>query len=709
MKVLATSLLSKGFFVASALCFVGFSSQSMAEDDSITNEMNYLGLSGLFFVPSGTTLDYGDFHFSYSNMVDHKSSRQAQVAAGESTFDGHGFSFALSPFPGLEIGMSNMGYDLSGGSDLIANLKYSPTFIPNNWFDFAVGAVDLGGETGAQRAIYGSVSKQLGQFRLTAGSGSQRQQQTLRRYEGGFAGIEYQPFNWLTAIAEHDGANTHYGIKFRTPSDWLGGHTQIYGSALIETDVEDGTDDSYFGVGISTSLFSSQGQNRDSADTAKSSIVKSLPWLFSEQQNQHSKASKHSFDFHYRVDGGAVDPVDQLKRALFKQGFEAVYVATDQGRLLVHFENPVFNRNQIDALGIAMGLVAKLAPQDTQLLDLNLSKQGVSTLRFAVNIDDLKAFYSGDISMPLLDSLPVRDVKIDRQSRAGLWSLSPWLPSISFAPKIHHFIGTELGVLDYSLALRSSIELPLWSGASIYADYDYQLKQTEDFERGRSFYRWSIPSRWSNLSVKQVIKLPFNIYSSVGLGRFKGDYQEEFDGLFAEALWQSPSGAHLLSYSGGFYNSTIFDEVNRNVGVGSYRYYWDDLDLSIKIETGRYWKQDHGGKLEVAFNFGDSQAKFYVQDTDHMLVGIGFSVPLGLRKDVQLSNVQIKSSTTYNFSTSTMVNSQSGCNCLVPGRARLAPHGSDLATNFFNRDRLNINYIRAHQQRLLDAFFEWVQ
>ena len=119
MKVLATSLLSKGFFVASALCFAGFSSQSMAEDDSITNEMNYLGLSGLFFVPSGTTLDYGDFHFSYSNMVDHKSYRQAQVAAGESTFDGHGFSFALSPFPGLEIGMSNMGYDLSGSSCLL--------------------------------------------------------------------------------------------------------------------------------------------------------------------------------------------------------------------------------------------------------------------------------------------------------------------------------------------------------------------------------------------------------------------------------------------------------------------------------------------------------------------------------------------------------------------------------------------------------------
>jgi hypothetical protein len=686
----------------------GISATQLANADNypVDNELNYLGLSGLFTVPSGSVLDYGEFHFTYTNMVDHHY-RQAQVQPGQSTFDGNAFSFALSPFPGLEIGMSNMGYDLNGSSDLIANLKYSPTFVPDHWFDLAVGAVDLGGETGAQRALYGSISKQLGQFRFTVGAGSQRQEQTLRRYEGGFAGIEYQPYKWLTAVAEHDGANTHYGVKFRTPSDWLGGDAQIYGSALVETDIDDGTDDSYFSMGIRTSLFSSQAKGRDAAKSLKSSIANKLPWLFSDSQSGTNDPSKRAFDFHYRVDGGAVDPVDQLQRALYKQGFEAVYVAREGNRLSIYFENLVFNRNELDALGVAMGLAANLAPRDVQVLDVNLYKQAIPTLRFTVAINDLKAFYKGDAPLPLLKPLPVRDLQIDRPAPIGYWGLSPWLPRLSFAPKINHFIGTELGVLDYSLALRSTLELPLWSGASFYGDYDYQLKETEDFQRGRSFYRWSIPSRWTNFAVKQVIRLPFNVYSSVGFGRFKGDYQEEFNGLFTEALWQSPNGAHMVSFSGGHYSSNVFEGLGRRVAVGSYRYYWDDLDLSIKVEAGRYWKQDRGGKLEFAFNFGDSRAKFYIQDTDHMSVGIGFSVPLGMRKDVRLSAVQIKSSTDFNFSTSTMVNSDSGCNCLVPGRAKLAPYGSDLATNYFNKDRLNVNYIKAQQQRLIDAFIDW--
>jgi len=675
-----------------------------ADDYSFNNELNYLGLSGLFTVPSGSTLDYGEFHFSSASFVDHKSYRQAQVGEGESPFDGNAFSFALSPFPGLEIGMSNMGYDLNDSSDLIANLKYSPTFIPDHWFDLAVGAVDLGGETGAQRALYASVSKQLGQFRFTAGTGSQRQEQTLRRYEGGFAGIEYQPYQWLTAVAEHDGVNTHYGVKFRTPNHWLGGDTQIYGSALLETDMDDGTDDSYFSMGIRTSLFSSQSKGGGSAKSLKSSIAQSLPWLFSDPQPQVD--APQTFDFHYRADGGTVDPMDQLKRALYRQGFEAVYAASEQGRLVIHFENPVFNRNELDALGIAMGLAANLAPQDMQLLDLNLSKQGVPTLRLEVAIDALKAFYKGEGAFPLLKPLPVRDVQVERAALMGSWGLA-WLPRISFAPKINHFIGTEVGVLDYSLALRSTVELPLWSGASFYGDYDYQLKETEDFERGRSFYRWSIPSRWSNFAVKQVIRLPFNLYSSVGFGRFKGNYQEDFDGLFTEALWQSPSGTHRVSFSGGHYNSNVFDGLSRRVSVASYRYYWQDLDLSIKVETGRYWKQDRGSKLEFAFNFGDSKARFYIQDTDHMLVGLGFSVPLGMRKDIQLNTVQIKSSTDFNFSTSTMIDSESGCNCLAPGRAKLAPYGNNLARQFFNKDRLNISYIEAHKQRLRDAFYDW--
>ncbi|MGB2172436.1 MAG: YjbH domain-containing protein [Porticoccaceae bacterium] len=683
-----------------SICISGFTGQSSAA----VNDLNYLGTSGLFYIPTGTTLGYGEFHFSHTNMVDVASYRSSKL--GESDFEGRAFSFAASPFPGLEIGMSNMGYDSDSGSDLIANFKYSPTFIPKNWFDLSIGAIDLGGVTGYQRALYGAVSKEVatfaGDFRFTLGSGSQSQQQTVQRYEGGFAGIEYQPLQWLTAVAEHDGVNNHYGLKVHTPKSWLGNNTQIYGSAILQTDI-DNTDTRFFGVGIRTSLFSSLDTALDTPKQRQKTIKKQFPWLIDDSRQNTQPLTKAVITENINTDIELQDNLDYLRRALIKQGFEAVWVSEDDGVLSIGFENPVFNRNEIDALGVAMGIAVQITSSDIKFLDLTLSKYGVATLQFSTSISLLRNFYQNNAKLPPLKPLIARSVMPSEQSKNG----SYFIPRISFSPKIRHFIGTEMGMLDYSVALRTNFEVPLWSGGVFYADYDYQMAETEDFKRGKSFYRWSIPSRWSNFSFKQLVKMPLNIYTSVGLGRFRGIYSEEYDGIFSETFWQSPDGTHSLSFSGGYYDSRVFSGVSRDVGIGRYRYYWEDLDLAISLESGQYWMQDQGSKFELTFNFGDTKAHFYVHDTDHQFLGFGFSMPLGVRKDRQPRQIQLRGVDSYYLSTSTMINSEMGCNCLYPGQAQKAPYGSQLPDQYFNNDRLNIRYIRSNQQRLRDAYFNW--
>ncbi|MGB1334125.1 MAG: YjbH domain-containing protein, partial [Porticoccaceae bacterium] len=401
------------------------------------------------------------------------------------------------------------------------------------------------------------------------------------------------------------------------------------------------------------------------------------------------------------------DNLEYLRRALIRQGFESVWVTENNGVLSVGFENTLFNRNEIDALGVAMGLAAQVSPSSINFLDITLSKYGVKTLRFRLSLLRLKEFYANNAQLPPLQSLMASDTNAISQAKISN-SGSYLIPRVILTPKVRHFMGTELGMLDYSIALRSTVELPIWSGGVLYGDYDYQLTQTEDFERGKSFYRWSLPSRWSNFAFKQMLQMPLNIYTSVGLGRFKGSYNEEYDGIFAETFWQSPSGAHSVSYSGGYYDSRIYNN-ERQMGVGRYRYYWQALDLSISYEAGQYWRQDKGSKLEFAFNFGDTKAHFYLQDTDHQLLGFGFSMPLAARKDRSPSRGQLRATNAFYVSTSTMINSDSGCNCLVPGRAQLAPYSSEIASQYFNNDRLNINYIHANQQRLREAFFDFVK
>lgn len=688
--------------------FVFFLISTIVRANGVVNDLNYLGTSGLFFVPSGTTLDYGEFHFSHSNMVDVASYRRFQQ--GTSAYEGNARSFAASPFPGVEIGMSNMGYDPDKGSDLIANFKYSPTFIPKNWFDLSVGAIDLGGETGSQRALYTAVSKEfdfsMGNVRATLGNGSQRQQKTVQRYGGGFAGIEYQPFEWLTAVAEHDGVNNHYGLKVHTPLSWLGNDSQLYGSMIVQTDI-DQTDTRFYGVGIRTSLFSDMDSALDTPKKRHKSIKNQFPWLIDDSRLRANPAPKAVITENIATELKRQDKLDLLRRALVRQGFESVRVIENNGVLRIGFENPVFNRNEIDALGVAMGLAVQISSPSIDALELTLSKYGIKTLGFRVSMAQLKEFYTNNATLPPLQPLMANDNNASSLSKISD-SGSYLIPRVILSPKVRHFMGTELGMLDYSIALRSTVEFPLWAGGVLYGDYDYQLTQTEDFERGKSFYRWALPSRWSNFAFKQVLQMPLDIYASVGLGRFKGIYNEEHDGIFTEAFWQSPSGAHSFSYSGGYYDSRIYNS-EREVSVGRYRYYWQALDLSISYEAGQYFRQDKGSKLEFAFNFGDAKAHFYVQDTDHQLLGFGFSMPLAARKHRQPRQGQLRATNAFYMSTSTMINSGSGCNCLVPGRAQLAPYSSEIANQYFNNDRLNINYIYSNQQRLREAFSGWVE
>ena len=398
-----------------------------------------------------------------------------------------------------------------------------------------------------------------------------------------------------------------------------------------------------------------------------------------------------------------------MKRILVKQGFENVWVGYDERRLLIKFENPVFNRNDIDALGVVMGLAANFNAMPIDVLDICLKKNDISVLHLKIDHAQLVDFYENDAELPTLQVITSNEHDVSNSLWVG-GSRSPYFkPRIGFSPKLRYFVGTELGVYNYSYALRSSIEIPLWKGAVLFADYDHNLGQSEDFNYGRSFYRWELPSRWSNFVLNQAFELPFTTYGSLGLGRFKGTYGEDYSGIFGELMWQSSDGNHSFGFSGGYYESNVLVDAKREVGLGTYRYYWDELDLCISVEVGQYWKQDRGGKIEAAFNFSDTKVSFYVQDTSHQLAGVRFSVPLGFQKDMTPKFIQFKGTEDFKFGFGTSVNTGLGKNPLRPGRAERSPYASILKTYYFNNDRLNVAYIRTNQHRLLKAYADWVK
>ena len=256
-------------------------------------------------------------------------------------------------------------------------------------------------------------------------------------------------------------------------------------------------------------------------------------------------------------------------------------------------------------------------------------------------------------------------------------------------------------------ALRTNVTLPMWRGAELVADYDINLDNTEDFEFGRTFFRWQHEDGLKNLMLRQSTQLPFNVYATVAVGRTQEMIFEEHDTVAAEAMWQSMDGAHRISGYGAYLDNRVFDG-QREILVGNYRYYWRELDTAFEIEAGQFWREDRGVKVSANFNFGDTRVKVFARDTDVRSIGISVSIPLTPRRDMRPGYFQVKGKDSWTYELTTRVGFD-GSNPLAPQRAYRPAYLRHLERTYLNDDRLSVAYLRANQDRLRSAFLELVR
>lgn len=682
----------------------------------VGNEVNFQSFSGLFNVPTGETLNYGEFHFKYNNLADSQNGKFGDF--GTQYTDGKVVSFSVSPFPSLEVGLRNLDSDLKGqytpdgrvntnrdNSDLSANIKYSPTFIPKDWFSLAVGIQDLGGIASSLDAQFVSVSKTLGDFRFTAGTGRNEDAASVGsapRYDGGFWGVEYQPLEWVKIMAEDDGADQALGLTLYTPKSWLSNHAQIYSKLVAKNTYLDSDDSFYFGVGLRTSLFTSLNTGLGAKSESTQKIADVFDWLFNDEDYSKYDAVDIGLSEYQHTSDKLVSQLGLIKGRIANQGFENVWLGLDENTLLLRFENATFNRNDLDAIGVALGILAGMAPEEIDTLDITLSQFGVPTFRFRSNLHDVQTFYRGENQSFSLTRLPAKRQNVGDMLWIG-GSKSPyWTPRIEFSPVLRNFVGTELGAYDYSLAFRTQLTLPLWEGAEFLIDYDLNIVESDSFELGQSFFRWRHDDGVKNVLLRQSFALPYSLYTSVAVGRAKEMYLEEHNLVAGEIHWLSHNGDHKASIYGAYLEHDDFSTFDKEIYIGQYRYYWESLDMSFAIEAGQFWRQDSGVKVSSIFNFGDTKVTVFTQDTDVRLFGVNFTLPLSPRRDMRPSILQVKGNASWDHSLATKVNGDD--NALSPQRAYRPNYLRHFEKHYLNNDRLSVAYIKANQSRLRNAY-----
>ena len=669
--------------------------------------MSFQGYSGLINTPTAKLFDEGTFYLQYGNQVETKGGYSS----------GTNYNFGVGLWEYVEVSGRLADYkpgSKNGLTDLSANIKLGIPYIPKDWFSLAVGIQDLGGAGSHFDAKYVVASKNiLEAVNISVGIGQSDSSQG--RLDGFFAGIAWQPYEWVKLSAEYDAADTQLGMHLSSPSHWFNSDIELSTDVVVSSTNEQLNDDIYYGIGLTIPL-DFTGNSSSQSHTNKRQL-----------SDDHEPPSLETEAFDVVNRSGLTERL-RVQRLLVNEGFESIKVGeASLNTVYVEVENHIYNRNQIDGLGVVLGILSKNIHYNYSHFILVFKERDIPILVVKGSLAEYEGFLSDN--QPLKVAISTDTFTSQRRYSSAVRDNTNnfWLkPRFTFWPEIVSRVGTELGVFDASLAWVSHVELPLWSGGAVTAEHMTQIMETKNFKEGEVFGDKKQKTGLQEYSFHQTLQLPYSLKNMTSFGR----YRDTYNYLANEVRWQSSGGSHKVNLVTARYeiqniaaikpyagcNILLIDcwpekELKqRDVIVGKYRYYHADLNASAELQIGQYWQQDKGVVFKVKRLFGDVSLNLTYKNTKidnqeaNQFVGIGFSIPLTPRKDYNNKYFQVRGKSKWQYSVSTLVGKDQ--NKLTPGMGDSAKLFYNLDSNFYNNDRLSREYIYANSSRLKQAYYQ---
>ena len=677
--------------------------------------------TGLFQIPNAKVTDYGQFQFGMSNAVEFNGNY----------IDGYNYMPTFGLLPGLEVNgriatrenNSNCFVEGCGIRDLSASAKYQIPFIPSDWFDAAVGARDIGGKVNFYKAYYGVVSKEWWQLRFTAGYGTS--DSALGNLNGPFGGIEWQPLSWAQLLAEYDSASLNAGAKLFTPDAWLPRGWQLYLSLQALQQEEKAEKDIWWGAGIKIPMVSGVSDARYQAAGFQpdSNAVENKEQLLAAQQQEQKQitntassssphasptagGAKHIEAVSQTADSGVDLTVELMKigQKLEQAGFENISLLEQEGKLLIALENNRYNWNELDGLGVAMGIIAEESPEPVNNIELLLLNNKLPVLSISSSTVCARSYLLGrgacEENVPLFAvstrDLPTRYAPLKEQQMVR--NSSALRPRLILAPAIRSFVATDYGVLDYSLALSSNVQVPMWEGALFDVRHFQPLANTDDLDDGRIWEDTRYKSEVDRILMHQAFWLPGNLFTKFSAGRMLFDY----DGVENETRWESARGDHRVKFEAAHFTNDKTEHTAKPILV-SYRYAKSDWDWAGEVTAGKFWYDDNGYKLTSKHWFGDTEVRLFFRDSKEQMAGLEIAIPLTFRQDMKPTPYgQIRGTEQFAYGVETLISQD--LNYLVQGIAVTPALAYNVDQVYFNRDRLSPAYVEANLSRMREAY-----
>jgi hypothetical protein len=693
-----------------ALCITVLMNAANSTAGEFSNALSLQGYTGLLNTPNAGVTDEGRADALYS---DQKEPQWRDVSGSEDNY-----FFSVGFFSFAEIGGRLTHASGAGIQDLSANFKIKVPFIPRGFYlpSVAFGMQDVGGGSRHLRTKYAVFSEELWRFRFSLGAGTGPD-----RMRGVFGGAEFRAFDWLYLLGENDTKDTNVGARLITP--------QLFGFPLnlqitAKTSLDYRPGNTQFGFGLQIPLGDEHLDRTPLVEKAgrKMQLDRELTAGAAGQLPGAPGNSSRSFavapaEMKGRQTAPCAD-LNRIREKLTAAGFQNVRVGTKgESLLVVEYENNRFNYNELDGLGVVIGIVADTLPADNATLRVVMKKQNIAMLEMSAPLGDFRAFLHdagkyGELNAHLKITPDVEgDEGVDYLAGAAN---SSWLDSsLVVYPGLKTFVGTEVGTFDYLLSAKLDYFLNIWKGAVANARYDMPVAWSENFDDGKAFRNSRTGSRFDRLMLFQAIKAAPRVMINLGGGMIVPDYT----GTLNEALWTPGDGTHRFAIRQAYASASNGHTLPhiRQVYLGSYRYFFSPLSLSLEGTVGRFFDNDQGFRVEMKRFFGDTAFSLYYTDSktpsgERVKVGgVMIALPLTPRRDMKPGLLQVRGNDDWSYSQWLKVVAPGEPNTVGTSVGVDPRPPYNLAHIFYNRDRLSDAYIREHLFRLRDAYNTYVR
>ena len=653
--------------------------------------VNTAGASGGLVIPSPEVLPSGSVVLSTDNHLEPKLGRQAHERS---------YSLGMGLFPGLELfgRISEYTSPVPGGPfftgvrDLSANAKLQLPKLWRNQPQMAVGVNDVSGGASFFNSQYLVVGDQLGPVRWTFGYARSSKPAALH---GAFGGVQWQVGETgLTALAEYDGRAKHAGVRYASPAIDALGDARLVGTVQRSFGATTVTGAAADATTVGLSLVMPFGARAEKAVQGKPQ------WTLPPISPAAGAATHNS------MPATRQDRLDQLFKALQAVGLERVRVGAVGRDLVLQYENHRYNQNEADALGLALGLGAELAPSGTQRVYAQVLKAGQMVYESSVSVSEYRSFLrDGDASQ--VKSSLVTERQATFADDAVQWAQAA--PSsftrvrVDIKPELAHTIATEVGLYDYALAANVQATAPLWKGGELFASAVKPLAHSSNMEPSGVYHSMVQRGGLKALAVQQGFWLGRNAYAQVGAGR----YRYTSWGVQGEGAVFVPGREDTLRLRAGVYQKQE-GQTARQAYAGAASYRWVPV-TGTWLEAGfqQYTDGSRGPSLGLTRWFGDVAVQvYYRKGGERQFAGLEMSFPLTPRQGMAPNAVTLGGSSQFatGIRTRLTLGSQSTNNVSPSAVRELLPDYA-LDAQQLNNGRTGEKYFVTQVFRMREAFF----